>query len=454
MKGIWFFYNSSKTTAHSAAKKGMPTEKVFVREHVYSIEKKQKSLFPEKKVFGEMETFLLPTFFYRDLQKNSQVTLQYPGLVYYSRKKNILSLLHTEFSSYKNGILVLPDGKKIEIKERNFFYSLDETSYNLLKKGKGIYLCFQEFTWVLENSLMHCFSPDFYNEKTLPQNAIKSTVQTFEPQGYVSLKSILDPKGGYDRLMQDISQKKFFASGPLQKILNILRSANHDEEIEIMGSLYKNEPLLFQTLTDGIFEKTILPYLSKPEIVLALQSMDDDTILCAIESVNELKLFRAYLSRNRYEYIYQKYMTNKNKGDSTLWNLLLQKLFEKRQSTLYIPGTKLDHWHCFNDKFNIEIEENFLTQYLHANEKIICKWEKSMLSITIDFFALHFDIYVELRRNEFSLFTFRNLKAGTICIPTLPRVPRYVVGGGFRQNGKFFESLAVLVKGGSLPLAS
>ena len=288
-------------------------------------------------------TELLPKFLFiisiDSCKKNHNQTplLQYPPLPNYRRKANQVSLSPREYRFEKNSdLLIKTQYLKIKKKVKNIrvnTYELDPEIYSQFLKGEpGLIVISQEgFDYVLEEI-----------NQARYQTSEPSDIYQFYQTFYLSLKDILDPQDGLERLTQDIKENKYIEKNTkkLKKILDILRVATSKEEHQIVTSLFLHDHDLFLFIYEELFEDSLIPYMSRKELSKILSQLDDLELLEILDyPLAKKKLYENLISRNRMAYLNKLSQTTKKQTNKyPIWDQIKDMYFQKKQSLILLPG--------------------------------------------------------------------------------------------------------------------
>ena len=198
---------------------------------------------------------LIPLFIY-DVVGSKDQSNRYPELIKYRRDHHTLYLEPDELHFSKDARLIVHcENKKhsFDLKRKSNKIELNE---GLLNPPYRITIQQEEFEYLLERSKERIE----YTKSRLPS-------LIYFP--FLSLKDILDPKLGLERLIADIQAKRFqlgLQRKKIENLLDIIRVAQDHEELEIMRSLLLNDFPFYELVIDKLYSENLLPYMNRQEI--------------------------------------------------------------------------------------------------------------------------------------------------------------------------------------------
>ncbi len=176
----------------------------------------------------------------------------------------------------------------------------------------GVFLEQNEGAYLLEEW------PGRFSQLNLPQNQNQSqsepanTASTIRAQKaivYLSIKDLLDPKDGLERLIEAIRQARsqagsmpnFTKREEMGKLLDIIRSASPSEEETILANLYRHDPQLFHEMEKRLYRDFLLDFMDPRETSRLLMDAPDEVLapIAAMEPAARER-YRKLISRNRY----------------------------------------------------------------------------------------------------------------------------------------------------------
>lgn len=285
---------------------------------------------PEEISFASLEreikvssVLLLPSFLWhafeekphgesRGLHRKERNLIEYPPLAAYKRTGTKVYVRPLESRLMSPAILQVRSpshlwsaplggrGGKIEIEA--------QILGDILKHNRGeISLIQGDYPYILE-SFPHFKSA----EDSLQKIYLKRRFS------YLSVKDVLDPEGGLEKLIADIVGRKFPGAEreKMGKLLDIIRSATAEEEEKIISGLYSEDPPFFEEVSRRLFHDELLPYMKRREAGdLLLQCSDEELAGTIFLSPRHRELYTPFLSKNRMRYLCEDFQLSDQKKE-------------------------------------------------------------------------------------------------------------------------------------------
>jgi len=254
------------------------------------------------------------------------------------------------------------------------------------------------------------------------------TADVYYPQWGISLKNILDPDGGMDRLLENIS--RFPYSKKLEKLIQIIRAGQDEEERKIMDAIRESDPGFFDFLHNQIFREDILPFLSRREVYSILSGVPDASL--AEIRTKEPAIRDFYLrcvSRNRMERVGDGQATGKE-NHPPLWDVILEH-YRSRYSSCQFIRMITD---C-GDTRQVNPAEIREIPYLQLDSGYfyVIGFISNAVIVEIRHYCRKIQIYVEIHRFEFEEIFILDTHPGIYSIP-LKKTPDTIYAAGI-SNG-------------------
>lgn len=374
---------------------------------------------------------LIPLFIY-DVVGSKDQSNRYPELIKYRRGHHTLYLEPDELHFSKDARLIVHcENKKhsFDLKRKSNKIELNE---GLLNPPYRITVQQEEFEYLLERSKERI-------EYT------KSRLQSLIYFPFLSLKDILDPKLGLERLIADIQANRFqlgLQRKKIENLLDIIRVAQDHEELEIMRSLLLNDFPFYELVIDKLYSENLLPYMNRQEVseLLAKFSDDDLSSIASLEAPRQ-KLYRRFFSKNRFAAI----TNNTVKSKLNLWKLIFNHYKDQYRRLISFVSTTHN---CFI-KEETKVAEEFNATFsscshtnLDATLRLV-KYHDRALLIAIDEYCSKLEIYIETRLGEFLRYNFRAVKPALLMISEIDQSPRRVIMAGIGHDNTLYESIAI-----------
>lgn len=277
-----------------------------------------------------------------------------------------------------------------------------------------------------------------------------SILQSSSRETSLSIKNILDPKDGLDRLLENIAS--FPNAKRLEKLLHIIRAATEDEERKIYQSLRINDPSFYFYIREKIFSQDLLGFMEKREIFNILSRLPDEDLVEIFDHPEAIqKIYKKCVSKNRLENIRHIHQNRAQpiKKEKPLWDHIME-YYQKNYSSLRL--TLLDPQRGVIDKTNAEDEfyykcrgqRNIIRRipYMQSESAIcIIGFCSNYLIFQLKQKASFLQFYYEVHRYEFNEKIFTQVFPGTYAF-AIEKIPRIILAAGFDVEKKFWESKA------------
>ena len=428
MNGRWFYYNLPVELNRERQKIHELIQ--FEATGLYRLESNE----PASKILSlsSGKRFCVPLFLYTLKGSKSTGTIDYPTVPSYVRNLNQITIRPREIP-FQDEPALLCGSLTIPLKtsaRSEVNLPVDELDTLLSER---VMIRQGTFCWTVEGGAK---TPA--DEETF--------VKVTEQVGYPSLKSFLDPDGGFERLLNDVMTRVFPQSQKMQKILDILRSASEEEESAILTSTYQHDPALYTELTQGIFTEQLLPYLSLREVSELIIHAPEILLIQAIQDKSKSKYYRRFLSKNRANDLHHASLpsdprpkTERETAES-LWAWIFSHLRQRRSSFITIETDEvLRHARCEPSA----LPQTFTADYISGGSTgIFAKTGEHELHLQLEFPVSTMEIYFETLKYKFRKIELRYVAPGLLKIK-VERFPRMILIGGFTVEGTFFETLVL-----------
>jgi len=250
----------------------------------------------------------------------------------------------------------------------------------------------------------------------------------YYPEWGISLKNILDPDGGMDRLLENIS--RFPYSKKLEKLIQIVRGGQDDEERKIMNAIRHSDPGFFDFLQNQIFREDILPFLSRSEVYTILSGVPDASLAEIHTKEPEIRdFYLRCVSRNRMERVGGGQASGKE-SRTVLWDVILE-YYRSRYSSCHFTRMITDYGDT-NQGNPAEILEIPFLQMDSGYFYVIGFFPNAMI-VEIRHYCRKIQLYLEIHRFEFEEILFLDTHPGIYSIP-IKKIPDTLYAAGI-SNG-------------------
>jgi len=443
-KGRYFYYFQPITAPDKLLS---PPEQVYLYPynlyHIGDEDLKEKSIIVNQAI-------LIPAFIYFISQTHDEKgreyknILNYPPLVKYSRNNNNITIKAIELRFEINSELILIT----EHKEQRFQINKHKQSFTL-----DTSIIKSDFTLLLKQDNFYYLLEKF---EIRPQNHFRTqTVNSLTPFTYLSLKNILDPDHGMERLIQNINENKFQLktgnSHKMKKLLNIIRAADFSDEQKILSSIFLHDKPLFKDIMKNIFSDDLLPYMDSREVQQILYNAPDEIIHSISNLSPELKKkYSQYISKNRYKELVEDGNITQNISDSSslikshAWSYIESWYRERRECTINLVTDKDIIFFKIDPEgepkyFNlIQKQKNWLNKY--SPVRTIGNIENSIF-VKSEIRLNQCSIYYSLNRKNFYFIHFKNIEPGIIQL-NLPMTPAIIIIGATDHSFDLIEGIS------------
>lgn len=177
----------------------------------------------------------------------------------------------------------------------------------------------------------------FVLEQAARQPATKETEQPLASEVcWLSVKSLLDPEDGLERLLADVAVKKAAGFVPVKmaRLLEIIRVAQPGEEATIMQNVYRDDQPLWRLFEKMLVTAELLPYMKKAEVFAILQKSTEQELQSLKGLPPAIRAgYRPFFSERRWENM----SVGKVKpGPDLLWLRIIKHYRERYESRLII----------------------------------------------------------------------------------------------------------------------
>lgn len=330
--------------------------------------------------------------------------------------------------------------KEVTARENRCSLALNE-----VKPGGDIVFSENSFLWQVARNVTE-------NEYI---QTIKTSVQR---KPYLSVKDILDPETGLDRLIADILSKKFKVTTPARtgRLLDIIRSASAEEEEKIMSALYQEDREFFFMVYDDILNEDLLPYMQRSEVAQYLGQIEEEVLHQIAEKDRTIKNhYSRFFSRNSFRNLLEDASLQRKKAPSAqkqnnetgVFSRLIQQFKQHRQTWLRLPGDSfvfLKNEKRAVDDISASTRWDYLPGYAQSYSSVYLKKVNATqvaLELTEPLFV--FTVYIENKKNEFEKIEFSDIKEGILLIKTRGRLPVRILASGLGYDRKLHELIAI-----------
>ena len=350
-------------------------------------------------------------------------TLEYPILPQYSRIENEIKISPRELSFSENAILRLEHAQGFT---RCSLNRKQVTRIIAPYPPKSVILEQNDGSWFLEEA------PCLYGAgETIP-------AYLFETQ--LSVKALLDPNGGFGRLLDDIRTGKFKTGRRerLTRLLQILRAAREDEETVILSNLRSSDKEFYYAVSGELFSESILPYMNRKEVMTALQGISEVDLRRAFGDRQQAELYRPYFSKNRMADL----LSYTTPGESlSLWPIVLE--YFRRRAGLSIAVS--DRFYEFRRTIAAQdVLSGEITQEYACSTGIIriLMFNRGRLLIETKKFFSQIWFFIETFKGVFRRYFFRDICPGLLSLDDLALRPGQVFAAAL-EGGEPREVIAV-----------
>jgi len=335
--------------------------------------------------------------------------------------------------------------------------------------GKGG-LEIPEKTWVValgSRAWEICFdSADFsYLLEQFPYPAAGHRMKgvfTGNPAPYLSVKDLLDPVDGLQRLIEFIKVNRSLpgvvSAEKMGKLLSIIRSATFSDEEKILKGLYLEDREFFEEVTDRMLTEHLIFFMDKKEVAKLLFEVPDHLFVSVFGMAPEVRdMFLSLVSRNRREDILHFNHTQKNRIEDKgveplsgsgsvpvekngLWSWVEAWYRNKRGRTIFIPQ---DSCQGFNLEYRNEPgHKGYVCQ--KGVFQVVCSGNGEVL-ISVMVAMQRAQVYFEVKEFALEEILFQDLPVGVYSFRFSTGLPRRIMLGGVGFNGELYEGLCLKV---------
>ncbi|MDH5719878.1 MAG: hypothetical protein OEZ13_04560 [Spirochaetia bacterium] len=462
---------------------------------IYEIE---NSVLIKEKSFRRIFTYrplILPSFIFRiteinDVAKNIinpvKTGLDYPPLTRYKRDELKIEISPAEVRFEKDAELIFVIEDNIVVKNipatGALKMNLPDEFISALNKNKSGRILFTQnnFSFLLEewqsryslknvdddySQNSNIFDDFFQAEKDAGITYRKELINSRKRKGYLSVKDLLDPENGFERLIDDILSQKF-AKGwiknrqKMAKLLDIIRVSKSDEEEKIMQALFINDLPFYLQVTEELFQDCLLPYMSRKEVSAILAAAPDEILISIFREAEHKRLFyRNLISKNRYKDLESLYKRNKidiaeseNPKKTALWEHIENDYRLRKERFLNIDDEEHDIFVRQHPEAKVKRAESPLAQkpigyYLNSNSFIrTVEFQKNNLALNIKRAFYSLVVLIEKRKGLFFEYSFHSVKEGILIIRNIERKPRFILSAGVDSERNLHESFSYIAR--------
>lgn len=263
-----------------------------------------------------------------------------------------------------------------------------------------------------------------------------------ERDNSLSIKNILDPDGGIDRLLDHIGQFPYAKN--LEKLIQIIRSGTDEEERKIYNALKQSDPSFYMFIKEKIFNDDLIPFMNKKEIFLILSKVHDELIAEIYTlPIHKQKEFMKCISKNRLAnakiYFEQNELKTRTHSNE-LWKTIINYYKENYSTVKIIKNSDRKMDENFekicpgNDKSTFR-----KIDYLQSNSPFyILGFCKNFILFELKEKCNTLQIYNEIHRFEYEESIFTNLIPGYYAL-SLEKIPDHVFVAGFNDKKEIWS---------------
>ena len=407
---------------------------------------------------------LLPKFLFfididdRKIRPTGGSLLKYPPLPNYERKENKIILSPKEYSFERDSsIIIKTRDDVVETRVHRMKTSkinIDDQIYSKFLHGESgsILIMQSEFSYVLEEIRQIKYQVE-------KPGSIFQVRQSF----YLSLKDVLDPENGLERLTQDVKENKYVGenSQKLKKLLDILRVARGEEEHEIATSLFLHDHDLFLFIYKELFQDSLIPYMSRKELSKVISQIDDHD-LCEILDYpsKKKKLYSNLISKNRMSYLEKmsrkKILVSSRKTSASkrevkkiesasIWSWIEDVYRQEKQRLVLLPGEQHEIRRIIKEIRSDNFKKGFrLHGYISKSSDITyLGFKKNKIYFLIKDSFKKLDFYFEIYKGRFILKQFRHIFKSILTVQCIPKLPFRIIIGGLDHENKLYENIVL-----------
>lgn len=275
---------------------------------------------------------------------------------------------------------------------------------------------------------------------------------------YLSVKDILEPQSGLEGLIEALKGSRLGVESlsgrrreKMGRLLDIIRSAQPQEEETILSNMYRDDPELFSEIDQRLFHDFLLDFMDPKEVSRILMEAPDEVLRPIVEMAPEKReRYRKLISKNRYSFLEKGAPKGGSAGfaqdvggpglpqKGAPWVWIENAFRKKKLRSILMPGEAATFYLLSEGAPEAAIQElkgdlgaAYRPQWIGAPGVVSELFAGGgKLSFLVERPLARLTISVEVDRGLFFFRTFRDLMAGRLEM-SLPRAPRgRVVWGG------------------------
>ena len=381
--------------------------------------------------------------------KSPRNLLEYPTLPDYKRVENQVTIRPMEVRFEEPSQLVFQSGdylRCILIKRSGSVVTLPDEFLLALKKNKNYKITFiqNDFAYLMESMQLK----EGVDEKTV-------WVSETSPFPYLSVKDILDPNGGLDRLINDLRTKsdkiRLRYKQKMGVLLDMIRSADSEDEEKIISALYTDDPDFFQEVTDRLLGDDLIPYMDAREISSVLMKATDEVLASMrTQSPQLLQTYKKMISKRRYENISRIPVSDEDRSansKSLIWQYIEDYFRAHKERIMYAKIQDVGLKFVENEpKVNSIIPQQYSSEILTSDSQVIVNAIKpGSVELKIQAGLKNLYLYARLSKGVYVDKYYRHVPAGILVVP-MEFLPHSIICGALTTDNKLVESISFCKK--------
>ncbi|MES0491763.1 MAG: hypothetical protein ABUK01_17340 [Leptospirales bacterium] len=409
-----------------------------------------------KKTIFTRSVDLVPSFIYhvyetepKGEKKSSKHLLQYPPTARYSRDGKSITIKPMEYRLEKESALIYRSKEflyKEKISRTGQKVNIPDIFLEALKKNRegSIVLAQGDFEYSLE-TFPNVRKYSYTEDKTVEWTGFY----------YLSVKDILDGDGGLDRLIEDLIEARGsglkFQGKKMGRLLDIIRSANDEQEEKILSALYMEDPPFFTEVTYCLFSDDLIPYMDKRELETILMKAPDSILATLKDCAGPTReIYKKLISKRRWVDL----LNENTSGTSdqpelektAVW-LFIESYFRKsRERTIYVKKRETPFLYRSGEASSImdKTYSNPVSNMVSPISVISLNKEKVLINIEVALKKL--EVVVKQSSGNFLRARFQKLSPGILQadFPLLTQKSTILLGGIDYENG-LVETIAPFI---------
>ncbi|MCS6985020.1 MAG: hypothetical protein NZM25_07860 [Leptospiraceae bacterium] len=263
-------------------------------------------------------------------------------------------------------------------------------------------------------------------------------IYNYQNEPILSVKSLLDPNGGLERLMRDIQDNKWPLprKGEMLSLLKILQAASPRDEINILANIRKDDPTFYELVEKRLITPLLVPYMSRNEVSKVLQNLDEKSLQHALQDKEQRELFRPFFSRNRFHDLMRP-LVSYEKID--LWEFVLESYRTKFSFAKAEKKTRYFYAELTPPR-NVAVKP---VEFLNSSRDMgVAGYRSPKLYIVVEKYFQNLWIYPQIKKDSYRYLHFKDIGPGILILDDIPQRPGYVLFAGILAK-EGYEAISV-----------